>query len=228
MYACARSAGQIPSGTLGGVLGAACPVPGLRVGAGRTGPYRAVDGYQRSLTSVVAGLSGVAPRVRYKALSAFRGLRSSAVRPLRIVLGISRGSRSASREDSTALAARVEEMERGCLQEIADVRAEADARIAEARADAERAGRERDDAVAALRDVRVDANVEIGRVRQAEVDARAEVDRVREDVIRERDALRESREAQVAVQRALTETERARAERAEAQLEKRNGLTGGS
>ena len=60
---------------------------------------------------------------------------------------------------------------------------------------------------------------EISRARQAERDARAETIQARTDAARERDALGESCQAQLAAAHALTQAERARAERAEEQLE---------
>jgi len=74
-------------------------------------------------------------------------------------------------------------------------------------------------ALAAARQARQDAGTETSRARQGETDARAETERARADACRERDALREYHKAQLTAARELTAAERARAERAETQLE---------
>ena len=134
---------------------------------------------------------------------------------LAVAQDAARTSEAAAREAEN----RADEAARDCARQVAEVRADADGRVAQARALAEDAGRERDEALESLREARTAAEAEVGRARQAEADARAEIQRVRDDAGRERDALRGACEAQVVAQRALTDAERARAERAEAQLE---------
>src|SRR5260370_673674 len=99
--------------------------------------------------------------------------------------------------------------------QIAKPRPEGPARPTAARAEAARHARERDDAAGAAS--RADA--ETGRARQGEADARAETERARADAARERDTLREQHQAQLGAVTALTAAERARAERAEQQLD---------
>lgn len=117
------------------------------------------------------------------------------------------------------LAADLEEIQKGMTQRLtaaqAGLRADADT----ARAYAEQVCRERDEAFTQARETRSAADGEIARGRQGETDARAETQRVREDAAREREALRDSHVAQLEAQCALTDAERARAARAEAQLE---------
>jgi hypothetical protein len=99
--------------------------------------------------------------------------------------------------------------------ELQQARRDASEQITAAQHDAARHARQRDDALAAAHH----ADAEISRARQAETDARAETDQVRADAARERDTLREQYQAQLAAASALTAAERARAERAETQLE---------
>src|SRR6266851_5005905 len=89
-----------------------------------------------------------------------------------------------------------------------------DTRAAQAAAAAARQATEA--AEAALEQARRDAAAQIA---AAQAEARAETDRVRADAARERGTLREQHQAQLDAVAALTEAERARAERAEAQLE---------
>ena len=102
--------------------------------------------------------------------------------------------------------------------QITAISARADQETAAARAGACRCARERDDAIAAAAQARHTAGTEISRA-QAETDARDLAAQLRADAARERDALAESCQAQLASAHALTQAERARAERAEAQLE---------
>src|SRR6266851_1561777 len=112
------------------------------------------------------------------------------------------------------------------LAEAVDTARE-DTRAAQAAAAAARQATEA--AEAALEQARRDAAAQIAAAQaeaagqataaQAEADARAETDRVRADAARERGTLREQHQAQLDAVAALTEAERARAERAEAQLE---------
>jgi hypothetical protein len=97
--------------------------------------------------------------------------------------------------------------------------ARAEELVTAARADAGRCARERDDAITAAAQTRHAADTEISRARQAEKDARDQTIQARADAARERDALGEHHQAQLAAAHALTQAERARAERAEAQLE---------
>jgi chromosome segregation ATPase len=122
---------------------------------------------------------------------------------------------AAARQDTQAAAAALEQARREAAGQIAATQAEAAGQVTAARAEAARCARERDDAIEAAR--RADA--EISRARQAEADARAETGRVRADAARERDTLREQHQDQLEAVTALTSAERARAERAEAQLE---------
>jgi hypothetical protein len=103
--------------------------------------------------------------------------------------------------------------------QITAIQAQASQDITAARQDADRCARERDDAAAAARETTRNAETEITRARQAEADARAETSRVRDDAARERDAFHAHHQAQLDTGRALTDAERARAERAEAQLD---------
>jgi hypothetical protein len=122
-------------------------------------------------------------------------------------------------ETAQAAAAELEQLRRDTTTQITAIQARADQQITAARAEADRCARERDDAVAAARDARHAADAEISRARQAEADARAETGRVRADAARERDTLHEHHQAELAAARALTGAERARAERAETQLD---------
>jgi colicin import membrane protein len=124
-----------------------------------------------------------------------------------------------AQETARALTAELDQVRREGAEQIAAAGENAREQAAAARADAGRFKRERDDALTAARDARAAAATEISRARQAETDARDETQRVRDDAARERDALRDSHAAQLEAQRALTSAERARAERAETQLE---------
>ncbi len=79
--------------------------------------------------------------------------------------------------------------------------------------------RERDAATEAARQAQHQADTEISRARQAEADARAETGHIRADATRERDAFREHYHAQALAAETLTAAERARADRAEHQLD---------
>src|SRR6266705_2955768 len=109
--------------------------------------------------------------------------------------------------------------------QVADAEAarrRAEAAVVTARAQAAEAREETDalaEALAAAREARQAAGTEVSRARQAEADARAEAGRGRDDASRERENLREHHQAQLAAAHELTAAERARAERAEAQLE---------
>ncbi|HEX6523033.1 MAG TPA: hypothetical protein VF070_23985 [Streptosporangiaceae bacterium] len=118
-----------------------------------------------------------------------------------------------------AAAAELGQLHHETATRTAAIQDHASEQVTTARQAQARAERERDDALATARQARVDAATEITRARQAETDARAETARVRDDAGRERDALREHCQAQLQAERALTAAERARAERAEAQLE---------
>jgi len=122
-------------------------------------------------------------------------------------------------DNAQAAAAALEQLRRDTAAQITAIQARAADQAAAARADAERSARERADALAAARDARHAAGTETSRARQAEADARAETGRVRDDAARERENLREHHQAQLAAAHELTAAERARAERAEAQLE---------
>jgi len=111
------------------------------------------------------------------------------------------GTARTAEDNAGALAAELDQLRRTADEKIA-----ATARTAREQA-------------ADARDTRTAADAEISRARQAATDARAETQRARDDAARERDALRDSYNAQLDAQRALTGAERARAERAEAQLE---------
>lgn len=122
-------------------------------------------------------------------------------------------------DDARAAAAALEQLRAGTAAQITAIQARAAEQATAARTHVERSARERDDAIAAARDARHTAETETSRARQAEADARAETVRVRDDAARERDALREHHQAQLAAAHELTAAERARAERAETQLE---------
>ncbi|HYB16807.1 MAG TPA: hypothetical protein VEF71_15220 [Streptosporangiaceae bacterium] len=109
----------------------------------------------------------------------------------------------------------LEQLRRDTREQITAAQAQASEQVTTARQDAARYARERDTALQAARD----AGTEISRARQAETDARAETGHIRTDAARERDTLREHYQAQLAAASALTAAERARAERAEQQLE---------
>jgi hypothetical protein len=122
-------------------------------------------------------------------------------------------------DDARAAAAALEQLRAGTAAQITAIQASAADQAAAARTGAETSARERDDALAAARDARQAAATETSRARPAEADARAETGRVRDDAARERESLREHHQAQLAAAHELTAAERARAERAEAQLE---------
>ncbi len=96
---------------------------------------------------------------------------------------------------------------------------EASGRVTAAEQAAARCQRERDAATEAARQAQHTADTEISRARQAEADARAETGHVRADAARERDAFREHYQAQARAAETLTTAERARADRAEHQLD---------
>ncbi len=96
---------------------------------------------------------------------------------------------------------------------------EASGRVTAAEQAAARCQRERDAATEAARHAQHTADTEISRARQAEADARAETGHVRADAARERDAFREHYQAQARAAETLTTAERARADRAEHQLD---------
>ncbi len=110
-------------------------------------------------------------------------------------------------------------LRRDSATQITAIQAKASQEITAARQDATRHAREHDDALITARETTRSAGTEITRARQAEADARAETGRVRDDAARERDALQAHHQAQINAGRALTDAERARAERAEAQLD---------
>src|SRR6266567_3569089 len=118
-----------------------------------------------------------------------------------------------------AAAAALEQLRADTAAQVTAIQARAADQAAAARTGAETSARERDDALAAARDARQAAGTEVSRARQAEADARAEAGRGRDDASRERENLREHHQAQLAAAHELTAAERARAERAEAQLE---------
>ncbi|HTQ92441.1 MAG TPA: hypothetical protein VMK84_23410 [Streptosporangiaceae bacterium] len=122
-------------------------------------------------------------------------------------------------DDAQAAAAALEQLRADTAVQITAIQARAAEQAAAAHDDAERSARERDDALAAARDARHAAGTETSRARQAEKDARTETGRVRDDAARERGNLREHHQAQLEAAHELTAAERARAERAEAQLE---------
>jgi chromosome segregation ATPase len=134
---------------------------------------------------------------------------------------LSAAQAAAQHADGTARTAadELEQLRRDSAAQITGIQAQADQQVTAARTDADRHARERDDAITAARDARHAADAEISRARQAETDARAETERVRADAARERDTLREHHQAELAAARALTDAERARAERAETQLD---------
>jgi chemotaxis protein histidine kinase CheA len=108
---------------------------------------------------------------------------------------------------------------RDAREQITAARAQASEQITAARQDTARHASERDTALQAARDAAHHADTETSRARQAETDARAETARVRADAARERDTLRENHQARLTAASALTAAERARAERAERQLD---------
>src|SRR6266702_4606305 len=118
-----------------------------------------------------------------------------------------------------AEAAAVAQLRSDTAAQITAISARADEQAAAARTDADRCARERDDTVTAASQARHAADTEISRARQAETDARDLAAQLRADAARERDALGEHHQAQLAAAHALTQAERARAERAEEQLE---------
>ncbi|HUZ22758.1 MAG TPA: hypothetical protein VMV07_03235 [Streptosporangiaceae bacterium] len=103
--------------------------------------------------------------------------------------------------------------------QITAASAEASGRVTAAEQAAARCQRERDAATEAARQAQHTAGTEISRARQAEADARAETGHVRADAARERDAFREHYQAQARTAETLTAAERARADRAEHQLD---------
>jgi len=103
--------------------------------------------------------------------------------------------------------------------QIAAASTEASACVTAAEQAAARCQRERDAATEAARQAQYRADTEISRARQAEADARAETGHVRADAARERDAFREHYQAQARAADTLTAAERARADRAEHQLD---------
>ncbi len=122
---------------------------------------------------------------------------------------------AAARQDAASAMTGLEQARQQAATQIAQAQAEAAAQVTAAQAEAARHARERDDAAEAAS--RADA--ETGRARQGEADARAETERARADAARERDTLREQHQAQLGAVTALTAAERARAERAEQQLD---------
>jgi colicin import membrane protein len=126
-----------------------------------------------------------------------------------------RADAAAARHEAQAAAAALEQARRDAAAQITASQAEAAGQVSAAQAETARCLRERDDAAEAAR--RADA--EITRARQAEADARAEAGRARADAARERDTLRDQHRAQLDAVAALTAAERARAERAEQQLD---------
>ena len=122
-------------------------------------------------------------------------------------------------ETARAFAAELDHLRRDTAEKITAAAQAVREQVTAARADAVRAQRERDEALAAARDTRTAADTETSRARQAEKDARTETGRVRDDAARERGNLREHHQAQLEAAHELTAAERARAERAEAQLE---------
>jgi trimeric autotransporter adhesin len=103
--------------------------------------------------------------------------------------------------------------------QITTATTEASGRVTAAEQAAARCQRDRDAATEAARQARHQADTEISRARQAEADARAETGHVRADAARERDAFREHYQAQALAAETLTAAERARADRAEHQLD---------
>jgi hypothetical protein len=122
-------------------------------------------------------------------------------------------------DTAQAAAGELEQLRRDSAAQLTAIQAQADQQVTAARAEAGQHARERDDAIAAARDARHAADAEIKRACQAETDARAETERARADAARERDTLRDHHQAELAAARALTDAERARAERAETQLD---------
>ena len=129
---------------------------------------------------------------------------------------------AAAREQANAARAaqtQLQQVRHDAREQIAAAQATAREQVTATRGDAARAARERDDALAAAHDAQHNADTEISRARQAEADARAETAHVRDDAARERDTLQAHHQAQLDAAHALTDAERARAERAEAQLD---------
>ncbi len=118
-----------------------------------------------------------------------------------------------------AAAAEAAAARRDAREQITATQAQASEQITAARQDAARHASERDTALQAARDAAHRADTETSRARQAETDARAETTHVRADAARERETLRENHQAQLTAASALTAAERARAERAEQQLD---------
>src|SRR5216684_5940751 len=148
--------------------------------------------------------------------------------PARVRAQVAEAEAARRRAEAAAVTAEARAAEAGAetqaLAEALDTARE-DTRAAQAAAAAARQATEA--AEAALEQARRDAAAQIaaaqaeaaGQATAARADARAETDRVRADAARERGTLREQHQAQLDAVAALTEAERARAERAEAQLE---------
>lgn len=149
----------------------------------------------------------------------------SEVQALAEALNAAREDKAAAESAATAAEERAAllEAEIGSLHGEDDQRAAATAdlreRVATAEAEVSKVRRELDQAQAEARAVRADADAEIARARQAEADAREEIQRIRDDAAREREALQAACDAQLRAQQALTAAERARAERAEDELQ---------
>ncbi len=122
---------------------------------------------------------------------------------------------AAARQEAEAAAAAAAQARRDAASQITAAQTGAAGQVSAAQTEAARASRERDEAIEAAR--RADA--ETVRARQAEADARTETEHVRADAARERDTLRDQHQAQLDAVAALTAAERARAERAEHQLD---------
>jgi hypothetical protein len=123
-----------------------------------------------------------------------------------------------ARADADAAEARARAIQGHAGTQIAEIRAHADAAIADAAGQARATRADRDAALAAAESARHHAGTQISRARQAEADARAENDHVRADAARERDAATAACAAQLAALQALADTHRARADYAEQQL----------
>ena len=120
---------------------------------------------------------------------------------------------------ASAAEAELQAARQAAARQITAASAEASERITAAGQVAAGCQRERDAATEVARQAQHRADTETARARQAEADARAETEHVRADAIRERDAFREHSQAQARAAETLTAAERARADRAEHQLD---------
>ena len=130
-------------------------------------------------------------------------------------LDTARQDTQAAQARAQTAAAELEQARAGAAAQLSAAHAEAAEQASTAREQIARCTRERDDAIETARR----AEAEAVRARQAEHSARNQTENLRADADRERGALREQHQAQLDAVIALITAERARAERAEAQLD---------